>query len=165
MLDGCTIVHKISTEKIFRICAWSETRLTEINNVYNSRIKIRTILFLKLSLDETVNYEIVWHAMVIFHWYILNTLWIKCLKCLLLSNVFFMLQRTFRFIYTCLCVSPSPLRPVKTAQDDTLIKKYLLLHPGNTRCGLDSPSKVIERKLETLLTECCGVQVSCRSFT
>ena len=98
-----------------------------------------------------------------FHWYALNTLYIQVFEVyaiVLLSSH----APVYIPFCTCLCVSPSPPGPVKTAEDDTLIRKYLLPHPGNTRCGLDSPSKIIEQKLERLLRECSSVQVCMHQY-
>lgn len=40
-----------------------------------------------------------------------------------------------------------------------LVSKYLLAQPGNTRSGVQSPSRLIEEKLNQLKTDCCECKV------
>ena len=40
-----------------------------------------------------------------------------------------------------------------------LVSKYLLVHPGNIHRGEESPSKLIEEKLQKVMKECCECKV------
>ena len=42
-----------------------------------------------------------------------------------------------------------------------VVSKYLLSRPGNRRLGVQSPSRLIEEKLQRVMEECCQCRVGC----